>query len=184
DSAGPPAASRGPRVTGTGAGSGALGDRVDLVGDEPVRLAVHRRRGVRVRRVDQAKDLAMLLVDPIPQVVNAVGVLGVQVGGVCLRHVVDRDRAINGVRIHEQCHGRVLLGDMGLIRALTGNPCRTGRHIGGLPYLGWMTPSRSAVATARDRVGSPSLRSTAETWWPTVFSERKRRPATSAQDSP
>ena len=33
----------------------------------------------------------------------------------------------------------------------------------------------SAAATAPDRVGSPSLRSTDETWWSTVFSDTNRR---------
>src|SRR5689334_22932134 len=67
-------------------GSGSLGDWVDLVGDEPVCLAVDGSGGVGVWGIDQAEDLAVLLVDPVPQVVNAVGVLGLQVGGVRLGH--------------------------------------------------------------------------------------------------
>src|SRR5215472_7242823 len=82
-----------------------LSDWVDLVGDEPMGFAVHGRCGVGVGSVDQAEDLAVLLVDPVAQVVNAVCILGLHVGGVCLCHVVDGDRAADGVRIHEQCHG-------------------------------------------------------------------------------
>jgi hypothetical protein len=36
---------------------------MDLVGDEPVRLAVDSRRSAGVRSVDQAEDLAVRLVD-------------------------------------------------------------------------------------------------------------------------
>lgn len=38
-----------------------------------MRHAVHGVSGDRVRRVDQAEDLAVLLIDPVPQVVHAVG---------------------------------------------------------------------------------------------------------------
>ena len=55
--------------------------------------------------VDQDHGKIFCLVDPVPQVANAVGVLGLHVGGVCLRHVADRDRAVNRVRVHEQRHG-------------------------------------------------------------------------------
>jgi hypothetical protein len=56
----------------------AFGDRVDLVGDEPVRLAVHDGRGVGVRGVDQAEDLAVRLIDPVAQVLDTVTALGLQ----------------------------------------------------------------------------------------------------------
>src|ERR1700745_1209053 len=87
-----------------GPGAGSLGDRVDLIGYEPVRLAVHAFGGVGVRGIDQAEDLAVLLIHPVAQVMNAVCALGLQVGGVRLRHVVDGDRAAKGVGVHEQCH--------------------------------------------------------------------------------
>src|SRR5262249_7533934 len=48
--------------------SGALLHLEDLVGDQAVRLAVHARRGLRVRRLDQAEHLALLGVDPVPEV--------------------------------------------------------------------------------------------------------------------
>jgi len=50
-----------------------------------------------------------------------------------------------------------------LLPAITGNLYLAGRHIGRVPYLGGMIPSRRAVATALERVGSLSFRSTAET---------------------
>src|SRR5215471_14199576 len=143
-------------------------------------FAMHGCCGVGVWGVDQAEDLAMVLVDPVAQVVDAVCILGLQVGGVCLRHVVDGDRALDRVRVHEQCHRLSSPVCVGLPPTITGNLCRAGRCIGCVPYLGGMIPSRRAVATALGRVGSPSLRSTAETWWPTVFSDRMSRSATSA----
>ena len=66
---------------------------------------MHGSCGVGVWGIDQAKDLAVLLVDPVPQVVNAVGVLGLHVGGVCFGHVVEGDLAVNRVRVYEQRHG-------------------------------------------------------------------------------
>src|SRR5690349_18963283 len=50
---------------------GALPDQVDLVGDQAVRLSVHRVRGLGVGRVDQAEDLPARLVDPVAQVLHA-----------------------------------------------------------------------------------------------------------------
>jgi hypothetical protein len=41
---------------------------------------VHGSRGIGIGGVDQAEDLAVLLVDPVAQVVNAVCLLGLQVG--------------------------------------------------------------------------------------------------------
>src|SRR5690242_12613202 len=62
------------------AGSAAFGDRKDRVGDEAVRLAVHGDRGVGVRRLDQAEDPAVLLVNPVLPVVHAVPALRLEVG--------------------------------------------------------------------------------------------------------
>ena len=45
-------------------------------------------------------------------------------------------------------------------------------------------PSRWASALASPRVRTPSLRRIAETWWPTVFSERNSRSAMSALRRP
>jgi hypothetical protein len=65
---------------------------LDRVRDEAVRLAVNRVRSVRVGSVDQAEDLAVRLVDPVPQVPNVEFGLRLQVSGVRLGDVVDRDR--------------------------------------------------------------------------------------------
>ena len=58
----------------------ALRDGVDLVGDQPVRLAVDRVGGLGVGRLDEAEDLARGLVDPVAQVAHAVGALRREVG--------------------------------------------------------------------------------------------------------
>ncbi len=57
-----------------------LGDLVDLVGDEAVRLAVHGVGGLRVGGLDEAEDLPRLLVDPVALVLDAVLLLRLQVG--------------------------------------------------------------------------------------------------------
>ena len=61
-------------------GSAAFGDRKDRVGDEAVRLAVYGDRGVGVRRLDQAEDPAVLLVNPVLPVIHAVPALCFKVG--------------------------------------------------------------------------------------------------------
>ena len=53
-----------------------------------------------------------------------------------------------------------------------------------VPYPGSIRPFCRAVATAREREGSCSLRSTADTWCATVFSDRTKRPAIWALDRP
>jgi len=50
----------------------AFGDRVDLVGNESVCLAVHSGRGVGVWGVNQAEDRTMSLTNPVAQAVEAV----------------------------------------------------------------------------------------------------------------
>jgi hypothetical protein len=57
----------------------AFGDREDRVRDESVRLSVYRDRGVGVGSLDEAEDLAVLLVNPVLLVVDAVPGLGFQV---------------------------------------------------------------------------------------------------------
>src|SRR3954447_17480023 len=85
-----------------------LGDRVDLVGDETVGLAVDRVGRLRVRGVDQAEDLALVLVDPVAEVLHVVRALRLRVGGVGSRHVVGGDVAsLDVVDIHEQRHDRL-----------------------------------------------------------------------------
>ena len=55
--------------------SGALGDLVEGMGLEAVRLAVDLGRGLAIRGVDEAEDLAGLLVDAVVLVVDAVRAL-------------------------------------------------------------------------------------------------------------
>src|SRR3954451_10649468 len=81
-------------------------DLVDLVSDEAVGLAVHGVGGVRVRRIDQAEDLAVGLVDPVALVVDTVVALDRQVGLVRLRDVAGVDRAVHVVNVHVERHIR------------------------------------------------------------------------------
>src|SRR3954470_24339123 len=89
--------------------SDAFRDGVDLIGDEPVGVAVHGVRGLGGRGVDEAEDLAGALVDPVAKVLDVVVALGGQIGLVGLGDVVDADPAFHVVDVHEQCHV-VLLG--------------------------------------------------------------------------
>jgi hypothetical protein len=77
-----------------------------------------------------------------------------------------------------------VLLDGDLLRGGARRPPRRGRR----PLKGLRRcrsgPSAGAVATAREREGSWSLRSTADTWCATVFSERTKRPAICALDRP
>src|SRR5688572_10347416 len=87
-----------------------LQDRVDLVGHQTVRLAVHGVRGVGVRRLDQAEDLAALLIHPVVEVAHPVTVLDAEVGRVSPCDV-GRARAVRQVvvNIHVQRHPSHLL---------------------------------------------------------------------------
>src|SRR5689334_16140812 len=60
-------------------GSGALLDRVERVRLEAVRLAMDPRCRLGIRRVDEAEHLAVLLVDPVVLVVDAVLPLDLEV---------------------------------------------------------------------------------------------------------
>src|SRR5256714_8660374 len=79
-------------------------DLEDLVGHQPVRLAVHGRGRFRRGRVDEAEDPALLLVDPVPQVADVVFPLLLQVGLVCLGDVVHLDAVGDVVYVHVQGH--------------------------------------------------------------------------------
>src|SRR5712692_6291574 len=71
----------------------------DPVGDQAVGLTVHPRSGLRVRRLDQAERLVVLLVDPVPEVLHAIRIL---LGEVCLvrmGHVL-RGRALWKLLVH------------------------------------------------------------------------------------
>src|SRR5262249_21242162 len=117
--------------------------------------------------------------------VHAVRVLHLKIGGVRLGDVVHADLAVHVVDVHEQWHS---LAFRFSIWDGSANRVRPGWHIGRVPYVGGGSgigmPSWAAMATARARLGTPSLRSTAETWWPTVFSDSRNWPASSALDSP
>src|SRR5688500_4271903 len=69
------------------AGSVALDDRVDVVGQEAVRLAMHRNGGLGVRCLDEAEHLAARVVDPVGLVVDAVLLLDLDVLGVRARDI-------------------------------------------------------------------------------------------------
>jgi hypothetical protein len=71
--------------------SGALLDLVERVGLEPVRFSMHPSGGLPVGRVDEAEDLAVLLVNPVVLVIDSVLALHADVGFVCPRDVARLD---------------------------------------------------------------------------------------------
>ena len=101
---------RGSRRAPTRALRLALADLVDLVGDEPVRLAVNRVRGLRVRSLDEAEDLPSLLVDPVALVVDAVLRLLLQVLHVRVGDVLRRHAALEVVNVHVERHAASFVG--------------------------------------------------------------------------
>jgi hypothetical protein len=58
---------------------------VNLVGDEPMGLAMYSLGGLFIRSLNQAEDRAAALVEPVLLIVDAVLILGRQVPLVCLR---------------------------------------------------------------------------------------------------
>src|SRR5215217_7085611 len=84
--------------------SGSLVELVDLVGYEAVRFTMHRAGGFRVRRLDEAEDLARLLVDPVALVVDAVFVLRLDVLLMRLRNICGGHLATERVHVHVQRH--------------------------------------------------------------------------------
>ena len=54
----------------------------DLIGHKAMCFAMNRVRGFSARRIDEAKDLSGLLVDPVALVIDAVGTLNFDVLGV------------------------------------------------------------------------------------------------------
>src|SRR5437867_6966682 len=80
----------------------ALAHREDPFGDQTVRLFVDFGRILGGRRLHQAERLARLFIDPIAQVLHAVFVLCLQVGGVRAGDVLDlQARGKLLVYIHE-----------------------------------------------------------------------------------
>ena len=81
----------GPAGRLAGRGSGALLNLVEGVRLETMGLAVDPRRTLLVRRIDEAKDLALRLVDPVVLVVHAVLGLHAQVRFVGSNDICGRD---------------------------------------------------------------------------------------------
>jgi len=83
---------------------------MDAIGDQPMGFSVDPDRGLGVWCLDQAEDLAALLIHPILEVVDPVLVLGLDVGRMGLGDVLG-GRAFGKalVHIHEQRHHRPLL---------------------------------------------------------------------------
>src|SRR5258706_15648461 len=84
--------------------SGPLTDLVPLVGHEAVGLAMDTVRGVLVRCVDEAVDMATHFVDPVVLVVDAVLALDAEVGLVRLGNVFGLD-PWKVVAVHVERHG-------------------------------------------------------------------------------
>src|SRR4029079_2951023 len=82
---------------------------VDLVGNEAMRVAVNRVRGFLARRIDEAENLAGLLVDPVAEIADAVPGLLLEILQVRVRNVLCRDASFHVVHVQVERHGRFLL---------------------------------------------------------------------------
>ena len=71
-----------------GYGSGTFRDLEDRIGDQAMRLAVHRIRRIRGWRIDQAEDPPCPFINPVLEIVNVVVTLRLKVGLVRLGDVV------------------------------------------------------------------------------------------------
>src|SRR5207248_308497 len=71
---------------------------------QAVGLAVDLVGGPGIRRLDEAEDLPLGLIYPVPQVTDVVLALGGQVGLVCLGDIVHRYAGAEVVDVHEQWH--------------------------------------------------------------------------------
>jgi hypothetical protein len=81
-----------------------LDDQEDLISHKTVSLTMHRVRRFGIRSFHQAEDLAGGLVQPMPQIPDAVGLLCLEVGSVRLGDVSGSDPALDCVNIQEQRH--------------------------------------------------------------------------------
>lgn len=81
--------------------SAVLADRVDLVGNQTMCLAVDGVGILSAIGLDQAEDLPGLLVDPIAEVVHPVPVPGLsfEVLLMCTGHLIGRYTALDGVYV-------------------------------------------------------------------------------------
>jgi hypothetical protein len=68
-------------------------------------LAMYRRGGVGFGGIDEAKDLSMLPVHPVAQEADVVAAFGLQVGLVCIAHVLEGRCTIEAADIHVERHG-------------------------------------------------------------------------------
>lgn len=82
--------------------SGVFGDRVDLVGDQTVGLTMHRTGILSGICFYQTEDLACRLVDPIPQIADAVRSLGCQIRLMRLSRIRRGNTAFDRVHVHEE----------------------------------------------------------------------------------
>jgi hypothetical protein len=85
-------------------------------------------RGIRIGCIDEAEDLSRCLVDPVAEIADAVAILGLEIGEVCLGNVGRLDTAVNLMAVHEERH-RILLGSEDRGMGSTGTS-------GGSPHLG------------------------------------------------
>ena len=94
------------RYTGkvNGPASEALDHLMDRVRHESVCLAVDPNGGLRIRRVHEAEDPSGPLVNPIAEIANAVPILGLEIGEVCLGNVGRLYPTIDRVSVHEKRH--------------------------------------------------------------------------------
>jgi hypothetical protein len=89
--------------------SGSFLDLVDAVGDKAVSLPVNVGGVLGRGGLDQAEHLPVALIDPVPEVPDVVGALGLEIGQVCLGDVVHRHAAGDLVNVHEKRHWRPAL---------------------------------------------------------------------------
>ena len=75
-----------------------------VVGHQPVCLAVYCLRGLRVRRIEQAEDLAVLLVEPVLKGLRSILVLGFEIPLVCSGHRLGGQSFYVFVVVHVQRH--------------------------------------------------------------------------------
>jgi hypothetical protein len=78
---------------------------IDLVGDQTVGFAVNCVGSLGVRSVNQAEDLARLLVNPIPFVAHTVLILSLNICLVSLSYIRSCNSTLHVVYVHEPWHG-------------------------------------------------------------------------------
>src|SRR5215213_2477873 len=110
-------------------------------------------RGLRVRRIDEAEDLALPLVDPVAEVADSVLLLGLQVELVGVGDVAGFHTAIDCVAIHEQGHWDLLSGP-------TVRPCGRWPHRSTCPCRPGTDTYvlRSRVGATHHRSAHPTIR--------------------------